>query len=267
MTPRPDGTADCPAVATSPAPALRLDGVDAGYGAFRALFDLSLEVDAGSAVALVGANGAGKATVARVATGLVEPTAGRVLVDGDDFTGAPVHRFARAGIATAPEGRGVFATLSVQDNLRVAFRNSPGVSDAEAALGEALDMFPRLKDRSNQLAGTLSGGEQRMLTLARVLVVHPRLLVADELSLGLAPLVTAEVYRTLERVRETGCALLVVEQHLDHALQLADEVVVIQKGEVTFRGTPSEARSLDGEILLPAGNPSAGASDDDGDAP
>lgn len=241
------------------APVLRLEAVDAAYRSFRALFGVDLEVPAGAAVALVGANGAGKSTVARVATGLVRPTAGRVLVDGEDVTGSPVHHFARAGITCAPEGRSVFATLSVEDNLRLAFRNDPGIEDDRAALREALELFPRLAGRRGQLAGTLSGGEQRMLTLARVLVLKPRLLVADELSLGLAPLVTAEVYRTLEQVREAGCALLVVEQHLDHALALADRVVVIRKGEIAFTGTPREARDLGDQILLPPGNPAGRA--------
>ena len=266
MTTAPDRGASAPADShlhgrggadTADPPALRLDGIDAGYRSFRALFDVSLDVPAGSAVALVGANGAGKSTVARVATGLVEPTAGSVWLGGDDFTGAAVHDFARTGIAMAPEGRGVFGTLTVADNLRVAFRNTPMIEDPEAALDEAFGMFPRLAERRSQLGGTLSGGEQRMLTLARVMVANPKVLVADELSLGLAPLVTTEVYRTLERIRASGCALLVVEQHLDHALDLADHVVVIAKGEVTFRGTPAEARALDGQILLPPGNPSA----------
>lgn len=242
---------------TEEAPALSLDAVDAGYRSFRALFGVSIDVARGTAVALVGANGAGKSTVARVATGLVEPTAGTVRVDGADFTGAAVHDFARAGITMAPEGRGIFSTLSVADNLRVGFRNTPMVEDPRAALEEAFVMFPRLAERRDQPAGTLSGGEQRMLTLARVLVANPRVLVADELSLGLAPLVTTEVYRTLERVREAGCALLVVEQHLDHALELADEVVIIAKGEITFRGTPAEARAIDSSVLLPSGNPSS----------
>ncbi|MGI9577275.1 MAG: ABC transporter ATP-binding protein [Microthrixaceae bacterium] len=243
--------------ATADPPALRLDGVDAGYRSFRALFGVSIEIQRGTAVALVGANGAGKSTVARVTTGLVTPTAGSVRVDGKDFTGAAVHDFARAGITMAPEGRGVFSTLSVTDNLRVGFRNTPLIDDPEAAVADAFSMFPRLAERRHQMAGTLSGGEQRMLTLARVMVANPRVLIADELSLGLAPLVTSEVYRTLERIREAGCALLVVEQHLDHALDLADEVVVIAKGEITFRGTPAQARSIDSSVLLPSGNPSS----------
>lgn len=249
----------------SPAPVLRLDGVDAAYGSFRALFGVSLEVAPGAAVALVGANGAGKSTVARVASGLVVPTSGRVLVDGRDLTGAPVHHFSRAGIAHAPEGRAVFATLTVEDNLRLAFRNAPQIEDPSAAVEAAFELFGRLGERRRQLAGTLSGGEQRMLTLARVLVLQPRLLIADELSLGLAPLVTAEVYRTLERVREAGCALLVVEQHLDHALQLADEVLVIRTGEVAFRGTAAEAREMHDTVFLPPGNPASDALADIGD--
>jgi branched-chain amino acid transport system ATP-binding protein len=235
-------------------PVLALEGVEAGYGPFRALFGVSLSVAPGTAVALVGANGAGKSSVARVASGLVTPTAGRVLVDGEDFTGRAPHEFARAGVAHAPEGRAVLGTLTVEDNLRLAFRNAAAGRDVTTSVAEAFELFPRLGERRAQRAGTLSGGEQRMLTLARVMVLRPRVLVADELSLGLAPLVTAEVYSTLERVRATGCALLVVEQHLDHALELADEVVVITKGEVTFTGTPAAAAELT-EHVLPSGHP------------
>ena len=239
---------------------LRLEAVGRrGYRSFRALFDVDLEVPAGAAVALVGANGAGKSTVARVATGLVRPTDGPGAGRRRRPHRGTVHRFARAGIANAPEGRSVFATLSVEDNLRLAFRNDPASTTTAPRCDEALELFPRLAERRGQLAGTLSGGEQRMLTLARVLVLRPRLLVADELSLGLAPLVTAEVYRTLERVRAAGCALLVVEQHLDHALALADEVVVIRKGEIAFTGTPRQARALGDQVLLPPGNPAGQA--------
>lgn len=232
-----------------PTPAvLELVGVEARYRNFRALFGVDLRVDAGSAVAIVGANGAGKSTVARVASGLVVPTAGSVRFAGEDMTGRPPHQFARAGLAHAPEGRAVFASLSVEDNLTLAFRNSSSIEDAAAATEEAFALFPALKDRRRQLAGTLSGGEQRMLTLARVMVLRPRLLIADELSLGLAPLVTKEVYATLARIRDQGCALLVVEQHLDHALALADHVIVIRKGEVVHRGPTSDG--LDRRMLL-----------------
>ena len=234
---------------------LTFDHVDAGYGPFRALFDVSFEVAAGSAVALVGPNGSGKSTVARVASGLVRPTAGRVLVDGEDLTGRPAHRFARAGLAHAPEGRAVFASLTVEENLELAFREARIRAGSGGGLDEAFELFPKLADRRSQQAGTLSGGEQRMLTLARVLVLRPRLLIADELSLGLAPIVTTDVYRVLAKVRDAGCALLIVEQHLDHALELADHVVVLQQGEVTYTGTPAGVGDLSAAILLPAGAP------------
>jgi branched-chain amino acid transport system ATP-binding protein len=163
--------------------------------------------------------------------------------------------FARAGIAHAPEGRAVFGSLTVAENLELAFQEASIAGGVRAALDQAFELFPKLGERRKQLAGTLSGGEQRMLTLARVLVLRPRLLIADELSLGLAPIVTTDVYRVLAQVRDAGCALLIVEQHLDHALELADHVVVLRQGEVTFAGPPAEAGDLTGSILLPVGAP------------
>ena len=158
---------------------LDLDHVSAAYGPFRALFDVKLTVEPGEAVALLGPNGVGKTTVARVATGLITPTDGRVVVDGDDMTGAPVHRFRRVGIIHAPEGRSVFATLTVEENLLLSFRASRGRKEVPAALERAFDLFPAISNRRKQVAGTLSGGEQRMLAMARVLVEEPKLLVAD----------------------------------------------------------------------------------------
>ena len=239
----------------STGPILELDHVDAGYGPFRALFDVSFAVPAGSAVALVGPNGSGKSTVARVASGLVAPSSGRILVEGLDLSGRPPHVYARSGIAHAPEGRAVFATLTVRENLELAFREAAVPGGVRAAIDEAFTLFPKLAERRDQVAGTLSGGEQRMLTLARVLVLKPRLLIADELSLGLAPIVTSDVYRVLAQVRDAGCALLIVEQHLDHALALADHVVVLQQGEVRFAGPPQEVGDLSSSILMPVGAP------------
>ena len=180
---------------------LDLHEVSAGYGPFRALFDVTLAVQPGEAVALLGPNGVGKTTIARVATGLVAPTEGAVLVDGEDMTGAPVHRFRRAGVIHAPEGRSVFATLTVEENLVLSFRASRGRRGVAADLERAFELFPALANRRHQVAGTLSGGEQRMLAMARVLVEEPKLLVADELSLGLAPIIVDEVYASLERLR------------------------------------------------------------------
>jgi branched-chain amino acid transport system ATP-binding protein len=218
--------------------------VSAGYGPFRALFDVSLVLPAGGAVALVGANGVGKSTVARVASGLVSPSAGEVLVDGVDLAGQPPHRFARAGIAHAPEGRSVLATLSVEENLRLSFRRARGRAGVAAALAAAYDAYPVLARRPKQLAGTLSGGQQRLLSLARVLVEAPKVLIADELSLGLAPIVVDEIYNDLHRLRESGTALLVVEQQIAHALDLCEQVVVLDHGSVLWSGSSAEARPL-----------------------
>jgi branched-chain amino acid transport system ATP-binding protein len=223
-------------------PVLELQEVSAGYGPFRALFGVSLGVAPGEAVAILGANGAGKTTVARVASGLVAPTSGAVLVGGEELGGAPAHRFARAGIAHAPEGRSVFATLTVEENLRLSFRRSKGRRAVPEALDQAFAQFAPLALRRDQLAGTLSGGEQRMLSLARVLVEAPRLLVADELSLGLAPIVVEQIYAELARLRAEGTALLVVEQHVGHALALCDRVILLEHGMVHWAGPAGEAQ-------------------------
>jgi branched-chain amino acid transport system ATP-binding protein len=220
---------------------LDLREVSAAYGPFNALFGVSLTVAPGEAVALLGANGVGKTTVARVATGLVPPTAGSVHVAGADLSGAPTHRFALAGVAHAPEGRSVFATLTVEDNLRLAFRRSQGRRGVVPALDRAFAQFPVLAARRHQVAGTLSGGEQRMLSLARVLVEAPKLLVADELSLGLAPIVVDNLYAELARLRAEGTALLIVEQQVAHALELCDRVVLLEHGTVIWEGPAADA--------------------------
>jgi branched-chain amino acid transport system ATP-binding protein len=234
---------------------LELDQVAASYGPFNALFDVSLAVEPGEAVALLGPNGVGKTTVARVATGLVAPSAGHVRVEGEDLTGAPAWRFARAGLAHAPEGRSVFATLTVEENLRLSFRRSKGRAGVPGALEAAFAQFPTLGRRRGQLAGTLSGGEQRMLSLARVLVEAPKLLVADELSLGLAPIVVDEIYRELARLRSEGTALLIVEQQVTHALELCDRAVLLHRGTVSWAGPASEAHQKVAEGFLPVGTP------------
>jgi len=231
-------------------PVLELRNVSATYGPYRALFDVSLSVRAGSALALVGANGAGKSTVARVATGLVPTSGGTVHFDGSDITGRSAFAIARMGLAHVTEGRSVFGSLSVEENLVLAFRRPLGRSAVPEALSRAFDAFPRLGDRRRQSAGTLSGGEQRMLALARALVIPQRLLVVDELSFGLAPVVVEEVYAALTRVLATGTSLLVIEQHVERALELADSVVVLGKGSVLYDGTPAGARSELGDLVL-----------------
>ncbi len=222
-------------------PVLELQDVSAGYGPFHALFDVSLRVAPGEAVALLGANGAGKTTVARVASGLVAPERGRVLVDGADLTGAAPHRFARAGIAHATEGRSVFASLTVEENLRLSFRRALGAGEVDGALARAFERFPALERRRSQVAGNLSGGEQRMLSMARVLIEAPVLLIADELSMGLAPIIVDEIYAQLAALREEGTALLIVEQHVSHALALCDRVLLLEHGSIIWEGPPADA--------------------------
>jgi len=201
-------------------------------------------VEAGGSVALLGSNGAGKTTVARVASGLVAPTSGSVLVDGEDLTGARPHQYARAGVTHAPEGRSVFATLTVAENLKLSFRQTHGASGLTRALDRAYDLFPQLGDRRSQMAGTLSGGEQRMLSMARVLVDPPKLLIADEPSLGLAPIIIDEVYQSLRAIREAGTAVLIVEQQVGQALQLCDWTTVLAHGAVEWEGPADEATDV-----------------------
>jgi branched-chain amino acid transport system ATP-binding protein len=246
-----------PAVEPSTAPVandsalLELREVSAGYGAFRALFDVSLDLGEAKVLALLGSNGAGKTTIARVASGLVRPTSGSVFFQGMRIDKLRPYRIARLGIIHAPEGRSVFASLTVEENLVLSFRREFGRAGVGEALHHAYELFPRLGERRKQVAGTLSGGEQRMLSLARVLVKPPKLLIADELSLGLAPIVVDEVYKTLQTVRSTGTALLIVEQHVGHALAIADDVAVLNKGRVVYGGPVAELGDLS-EWLLPA---------------
>ena len=203
----------------------------------------------GQVVALLGGNGAGKTTIARVISGLLPVTAGRLLFEGNDITGVPPWRIAPLGIAHAPEGRSVFSSLTVEENLTLDFRRNLGRGGVAAGLERAYELFPRLRERRKQVAGTLSGGEQRMLALSRVLVRPPRLLVVDELSLGLAPIIIDEVYATLEKVREEGTTLLIIEQYVGHALRIADHGVLLQHGEVVYDGPAAELGDVSERLL------------------
>jgi branched-chain amino acid transport system ATP-binding protein len=238
-------------------PLLVVDDVNASYSTYRALFGVSLSVPEGGAVALLGSNGAGKSTVARVVSGLVPVTSGSVRFGGEEITGMPAHRIARLGMSHVPEGRGIFSSLSVQENLELSFLRRSAKGAVGGALTKAFDAFPVLAQRRRQAAGTLSGGEQRMLCLAKVLAVPPRLLIADELSLGLAPLVVDAVYDGLAAIRANGSAVLIVEQQVGRALALADHAVVLAKGSVAWTGSPDDApaaveRLLTGEATTDA---------------
>jgi branched-chain amino acid transport system ATP-binding protein len=236
----------------APEPLLELEDVDAGYAAFRALFGVSFSVPEGSSLALLGSNGSGKTSVARVISGLITPTAGRLRFGGRDVTGLSAWRLARMGIAHAPEGRSVFASLTVEENLTLGFRQSLGRSGVAEALERAYDRFPRLAERRRQTGSTLSGGEQRMLSLARVFADPPRLLIVDELSLGLAPAIVDVVFDALAEIRERGTTLVVIEQHVDRALGFAEYVVLLTQGQVVYRGLAAEIGDQ-AERLLPGG--------------
>ena len=193
--------------------------------------------------------GPGKTTVARVCSGLLHPTAGSVSLAGTDVSKARPYEIARLGVTHAPEGRSVFASLSVEENLTLSFRRELGKRGVPAALEQAFSIFPRLGERRKQQAGTLSGGEQRMLSLARVLVTPPRLLIADEPSLGLAPIIVDEVYRTLREVRDSGASVLLIEQYVHHALELADRAVLLDKGQVAFDGPSHELGDRAAQVI------------------
>jgi branched-chain amino acid transport system ATP-binding protein len=230
-----------PGAATGGADVLSVQHVSASYGPYRALFDVSFRVPEGGVVALVGSNGAGKSTVARTVTGLVAASSGQVLFSGRDVTMLPAYKIARLGMAHVVEGRGVFSSLTVEENLTLVFRQRDGRGKLADNLGRAYEAFPILGERRRQLAGTLSGGQQRLLSLAKVLVVPPKVLIADELSLGLAPVVVDTVYEGLTEINRNGTALVVVEQQVHRVLKLATWAVVLDHGSVAYEGDPAGA--------------------------
>ncbi len=226
--------------ATTAVPVLEVQGLDVSYGSSQALFDVSLRLDQGSAMAVLGVNGAGKSTLARAVAGLVRPTAGTVRFMGRDITGLPAHRVRRLGLTYVPEGRGIFPGLSVLDNLRMAVAQERR-QDRPAAIDRAIGRFPVLGDRRSQQAGSLSGGEQQMLALARALAVSPALVIADEMSLGLAPLVAESVFESLEEARRSGIAIVLSEQFVHRALSMSDRCVILTRGRVSWSGPAAEA--------------------------
>jgi len=245
----PNGTGGAGPGGDSPAPALEVDHISASYGPYRALFDVSFDVKAGGVTALLGSNGAGKSTVARVISGLVPSTSGSIFMAGANVTGKPAYKIARLGMAHVPEGRGIFANLTVEENLVLVFRQRLGRKEAPGALERAYEAFPILGERRRQRGGTLSGGQQRLLSLAKVLMAPPKLLVADELSLGLAPVVIEAVYNGLRTINEAGTALLVVEQQVDRAISLCQQAVVLDHGNVAFFGRASDAVAAMEQVL------------------
>ena len=222
-------------------PLLTVEDLDVTYGDAQVLFGVALEVEASAAVAVLGPNGAGKSSLAAAVGGRVRPARGSIRFDGRDVTGWSAHRLTRLGVAFVPEGRAIFPHLTVLENLRVRLRYAVAANERGAALDRAFAAFPVLAERRRQPAGTLSGGEQQMLSLARVLAAPPRLLIADEMSLGLAPMVVELVFDALAQARREGVAVLLIEQYVQRALAFADRAVILRRGRVVWDGPTSKA--------------------------
>ena len=221
---------------------LELRSVDAGYGSFQALFGVGLEVKAGETVGVIGPNGAGKTTLMRVISGILPMRDGTMSIEGREIGGLPAHRVVEQGIAHVPENRRLFPRLSVEENLRIgAF-----IPSARARFAEQLDwvyqLFPRLKDRRNQLAGTMSGGEQQMCAIARALMSKPKVLLMDEPSAGLAPIVVQQVFELVHRIRAEGLTVLIVEQNVQQVLDVVDRAYLLEVGSIKLSGTAAELK-------------------------
>jgi branched-chain amino acid transport system ATP-binding protein len=216
---------------------LKLESVSISYGAIQAVRDVSIDVPSGEVVTIIGANGAGKSTLLKSIVGLESVAGGRISFDGHDITKTPAHRRTGMGVALSPEGRGVFSDQSVRDNLLLgAYSKKSDPARTEQKIEKYFELFPRLKERQEQLAGTLSGGEQQMLAIARALMSEPKLLLLDEPSLGLTPLIIRDIFNTIRALRETGLTILLVEQMANQALGVADRAYVLETGRVTLQG-------------------------------
>lgn len=223
---------------------LTIQGLRAGYGAVEVLRGIDLQIADGELVALLGSNGAGKTTLNSVVSGLVPTWAGRVMFDGQDLTGAHYRRVVQSGLIQVPEGRKVFPNLSVFENLELgAFTRAR--ERRSQNLERVFDTFPRLRERESQLAGTMSGGEQQMLAIGRGLMAEPKLLILDEPSLGLSPLLVEEMFTLIAQLRASGLAILLVEQNVGQSLEIADRAYVMENGSIRFSGTSTELLASD----------------------
>jgi branched-chain amino acid transport system ATP-binding protein len=231
---------------------LSISNLHAAYGKVEVLHGISLDVPKGKLVTLIGSNGAGKTTTMRAISGMLKPKGGKVTLDGKDITGHDSHKIARAGLAHSPEGRRVFASMSVTDNLLLGafprFTRARPKGDVKRDLEKALELFPRLKERQTQLAGTLSGGEQQMLAMARAVMLNPEVILLDEPSMGLAPILVEEVFRIIQRLKSEGVTMLLVEQFAAAALNVADYGYVLENGSISVHG-PAESLKTDPKVI------------------
>ena len=219
---------------------LTLENISVSYGAIEALNGISMHVEQGEVVTLIGANGAGKTTTLRTITGLLSPRAGRVLYENEEISGLPTHKLVARGISMSPEGRGVFANLTVRENLQMGAYLKKNKREIAEDMEQAYTMFPRLKERQSQKAGTLSGGEQQMLAMGRALMSRPRLLLLDEPSLGLAPLVVHTIFQAIEDIRSEGTTILLVEQNANAALRHSNRAYVLETGQIVMEGASQD---------------------------
>jgi branched-chain amino acid transport system ATP-binding protein len=220
---------------------LEVENLNTYYGHVHALKGISLTVDEGEIVTLIGANGAGKSTTLRTVSGLLRPREGRVVFQGEELSSVPAHEIVYRGISQAPEGRAVFATLTTSENLNMGAYSLGGDKEViEENRRRVFRLFPRLEERKNQIAGTLSGGEQQMLAIGRALMARPKLLMLDEPSLGLAPMLVKAIFQTIREINEQGVTILLVEQNARAALKLADKGYVLETGNIVLEGTAEE---------------------------
>ena len=219
---------------------LKIENLHVYYGGIHALKGISMEVPEGKIVTLIGANGAGKSTTLRTIVGLVKPREGKIYYQGEDITGKPAHYIVKRGIALVPEGRKVFVNLTVYENLLMGGYNRPEDEEFKKDLDYVFSLFPRLLERKNQLAGTLSGGEQQMLALGRALMSRPKLMMLDEPSLGLAPKLVEDVFKSIQEIHKKGTTILLIEQNAMAALQIADYGYVLETGKIVLEGTGEE---------------------------
>ena len=222
---------------------LKIENLQVSYGGIRALRGISLEVPDGKIVTLIGANGAGKSTTLRTISGLVKADSGSIIYDGEELLGMPIYKILEKGIAQVPEGRRVFTNLTVRENLKIGAYLRNDKEQIEKDLEWVYELFPRLKERDWQLAGTLSGGEQQMLAVARALMSKPKLIMMDEPSLGLAPLVVRDIFEIIKEINRQGVTVLLIEQNANMALKTADFGYVLETGQITLTGTGQELLS------------------------
>lgn len=219
---------------------LEVTGVAAAYGQAQALWDVSLRVEEGEIVTIVGPNGAGKSTLVNVLGGLHAASAGSIMLDGRDLSTVPPHQVCAAGLAVVPEGRRVFPNMTVRDNLDVGAYHRAARGARDETYDDVVEIFPRLADRASQLAGSLSGGEQQMLAVGRALMARPRVLLLDEPSLGLAPMIVEQIFDVVRRINDAGTSVLLVEQNVVDALELANRAYVLEEGRIIREGLPEE---------------------------